>query len=66
MTFVIVVQKTYFSNSQRGFISVRTTASNLVCITQYISENMDDAGQVDIIYTDFSKEFDRVDRGILL
>lgn len=52
--------------NQHGFVAGRSTVSNLVCVTQFISEVLDDNGQVDVIYTDFSKAFDRLDHGILL
>lgn len=51
---------------QHGFIQGRSTASNLMCVTQFISEVLDGGSQVDVIYTDFSKAFDRLDHGLLL
>jgi len=51
---------------QHGFVKNRSTTTNLVCITQYISDAMDKGGQVDVLYTDLAKAFDRVDTGILL
>lgn len=51
---------------QHGFMGGRSTVTNLVCVTQFISEALDRKSQVDIIYTDFSKAFDRLDHGILL
>lgn len=54
------------SNYQHGFMQGRSTTTNLFCITQYISESVDSGGQVDVIYTDFSKAFDRLDHSILL
>lgn len=51
---------------QHGFMQGKSTVSNLVCKTQYIAEALDQKGQVDVIYTDFSKAFDRLDHGILL
>lgn len=51
---------------QHGFISGRSTVTNLVIKTQYISEVLDQRGQVDVIYTDFSKAFDKLDHKILL
>ena len=44
----------------------RCTASNLCLITQFISSVLDSQGQVDVIYTDFSKAFDRIDHELLL
>ena len=51
---------------QHGFFRNRSTSSNLVCLTQYISERLDGGGQVDVIYTDFAKAFDKVDHTVLL
>jgi Reverse transcriptase (RNA-dependent DNA polymerase). len=44
----------------------RSTVTNLVCITQFISEAIDRGSQVDVVYTDFSKAFDRLDHGLLM
>lgn len=52
--------------NQHGFVPGRSTETNLTCVTQFVSEKLDDSKQVDIIYTDFSKAFDRLDHGILL
>ena len=46
---------------QHGFVKNRSTVTNLMCITQYISQNLDTNTQVDVLYTDFSKAFDRLD-----
>lgn len=54
------------SEHQHGFMKRRSTTSNLLCITQYISEAIDQRKQTDVIYTDFSKAFDRLDHNILL
>lgn len=51
---------------QHGFMRNRSTVTNLFCLTQYISYQMDVNNQVDVLYTDFSKAFDRLDHGILL
>lgn len=54
------------SSNQHGFVQKRSTTTNLTCFTQYVSEAMDEQGQVDTIYTDFQKAFDRIDHHILL
>lgn len=51
---------------QHGFVRGRSTITNLFCVTQYISNIVDAGGQVDVIYTDISKAFDRLDHDILL
>lgn len=58
--------KNLVSINQHGFISHRSTTSNLVCFTQYISNILDNHGQVDVVYTDFSKAFDRIHHSVLL
>ncbi|CAK1598404.1 unnamed protein product [Parnassius mnemosyne] len=49
-----------------GFVRNHSTASNLAEFVSDISQSVDKNNQVDTIYTDFSRAFDRVDRGILL
>lgn len=54
------------SEHQHGFIKGRSTVSNLVYTAQYLSDFLDARGQVDVVYTDLSKAFDRIDYAILL
>lgn len=58
--------KSRIIEQQHGFFKGRSTNTNLFCITQSISDALDDGSQVDVIYTDFTKAFDRLDHGILL
>lgn len=51
---------------QHGFLKQRSTTTNLAEFTQFVLRNMEGGGQVDVIYTDFEKAFDRVDHIILL
>ena len=44
----------------------RSTTTNLVVITQFIAKSIDMQAQTDVVYTDFSKAFDRLDHSILL
>lgn len=44
----------------------RSTDSNLLHYTNYICESFNCKTQVDSVYTDFSKAFDRMDHSILL
>lgn len=55
-----------FISEQHGFLKKRSTMSNLLTFTDYITWGMDSGGQVDAIFTDFSKAFDRIDHQILL
>lgn len=38
----------------------------MACFTQFASKVLDDGGQVDSMYTDFSKTFDKNNREIIL
>lgn len=51
---------------QHGFVRGRSTATNLCEFTQFVSGALDDQLQVDAIYTDLTKAFDKVDHCILL
>jgi hypothetical protein len=49
-----------FSNKQYGFIKGRSTVLQLLHIADDWIKSLDDGGQIDIIYTDFEKAFDKV------
>lgn len=55
--------KKSISLSKHGFMSNRSTVSNLTAITQFISKYL---MKVDVSYTDFSKAFNRIDHLVLL
>ena len=57
--------KNLIDTRQHGFMKDRSTTSNLITITEFISESINNNSQVDVIYTDFSKAFDRLDHVIL-
>ena len=54
------------NDQQHGFCPGKSTVTNLCTISQHVSEQLDAGFQVDVVYTDFSKAFDRLDHGILL
>ena len=58
--------KNQISIHQHGFFPDGSTSINLICIIEYLSNVLDIGGQVDVIYIDFSKAFEKVDHGILL
>lgn len=58
--------KHLLSDYQHGFIKGRSTVTNLFCLTDYISNSIDNNTQVDVIYTDLSKAFDKLDHKILI
>lgn len=58
--------KSSFIPQQHGFLRGRSTVSNLVNFNEFITYNMERGNQVDTIYTDYCKAFDRIDHKILL
>jgi hypothetical protein len=45
---------------QYGFVSGRSVTSNLALYAQYLLTEIENGCQVDAVYTDFSKAFDKV------
>lgn len=60
------VLKQDFIGEQHGFLKNKSTTSNLILCNDYISKHMSEPSQVDVIYTDYMKAFDRIDHIILL
>lgn len=54
------------SPNQHGFFKKRSTVTNLMAYTDKIQQCLEDGGQVDVIYTDFSKAFDKVNHQLIL
>ena len=53
-------------NGQHGFRSMRSTLTQLLSYWDTILSELEEGHGVDIIYTDFSKAFDKVETGVLL
>lgn len=58
--------KRFISPHQHGFMPKKSTATNLLCLTNKVLNAFNNKSQLDVIYTDFSKAFDTLDFGILL
>ena len=54
------------SSSQHGFLSGRSTVTNLLEFSNHIFHQFSKSNQTDAIYTDFSKAFDVVNHGLLI
>ena len=48
------------SNRQFGFINGRSTTVQLIKVIDYLTKEIEDESQVDMIYFDFKKAFDKV------
>lgn len=57
--------KPFISNKQHGFVGGRSTVTNLLEYKDYLCEVFAVGGQVDAVYTDFSKAFDKVNHSLL-
>jgi len=49
-----------FNDNQYGFIKGRSTNLQLLSVLDKWTKDLDDGGQIDVIYTDFEKAFDKV------
>lgn len=58
--------KRHISISQHGFMVGRSTTTNLAVFTNFCISSFEKGFQVDCIYTDFAKAFDRVPHNLLL
>lgn len=56
----------FISPYQHGFLPKRSTVTNLLELSTSLSEAINSNSQVDVIYTDFAKAFDKVDHSVLL
>jgi hypothetical protein len=56
----------HITSAQHAFLPKRSVATNLLTLTRMVSRELDKKSQVDVIYLDFQKAFDRVDNDILL
>lgn len=62
---LLIVGKKIISE-QHGFTKKRSTVTNLMDFVHFCLNGMKKGTQVDVLYTDFSKAFDRVNHKILL
>ncbi|GJQ84489.1 hypothetical protein Trydic_g15683 [Trypoxylus dichotomus] len=58
--FRLQVISPFIVEEQHGFVDGKSTVTNL-CTFQYAPEVINGHGQVDVLYTDISKAFDRID-----
>lgn len=58
--------KVSITQHQHGFIGKKSTTSNLLNFAEYTYEAFSENGQVDVVYTDFQKAFDKVSHSIII
>lgn len=63
---LIYYLKKYILCNQHGFLRGRSTITNLLSFLEYIVSAFIDSSQVDCIYLDYSKAFDKVHHGLLV
>ena len=51
---------------QHGFVPNKSTVTNLLEFTSFLSKHIDNNSQIDCVYTDFQKAFDTVDHKLLI
>ena len=57
--------KSWISPNQHGFFSGRSTITNLTVFSEYCLSALEHGSQVEEVYTDFSKAFDKLSHTIL-
>jgi len=55
-----VISNSLFSSKQFGFIKGRSTVLQLLHVLDSWVKNLEEGGQIDVIYMDFTKAFDKV------
>jgi hypothetical protein len=58
--------KNLISDNQHGFMKNRSTVTNLLEYASFVLNSIEEGWQVDSVYKDFSKAFDRVRHQLLL
>lgn len=56
----------HLTDKQHGFMAKRSTSTNLVAYTSEILTKIEQGVEIDAVYTDFSKAFDKVPHHILI
>lgn len=57
---------TFIRQYPENFMRKCSTVTNLLTVTQFLNENLDKGKQVDVIYTDITKAFDKIAHKLLI
>lgn len=58
--------RNYISEQQHGFFKKRSVDTNMMTFAEHLSQALDDNSQVDVVYTDFSRAFDKINHDLLI
>jgi len=61
-----ISMRSYIIPQQHGFCRGRSTITNLLSYSEFLFSALDSSGQVDVVFTDFRKAFDKVNHWLLL
>jgi Reverse transcriptase (RNA-dependent DNA polymerase)/Endonuclease-reverse transcriptase len=64
--YIFFSVKSVIPTSQHGFVHGRSTVTNLIEFISFVTKKIEAGAQIDAIYTDFSKAFDKVNHRLLL
>ena len=62
---ILTTVKNLIIEEQHGFCPHKSLETNLLCYSQNICQTIDNQDQMDCVYTDFSKAFDKISHNIL-
>lgn len=63
---LLYIVKTQIIPEQHGFFRGRSIETNLINFVEYLQSEMDQRVQVDVVYADFSKAFDKINIELLI
>lgn len=63
---IIMHARPMIGHFQHGFVPRRSTTTNLASFCQHAVSAIENGSQLDVLYVDFSKAFDKVDHSLLL
>lgn len=63
---ISLATKNLISSSQHGFFKHRSVDTNMLVFTDFLAQSLDGNSQVDVVYTDFSKAFDKINHDMLI
>lgn len=63
---ILITAKNIIIEEQHGFCPQKSLETNLLCFSHHVCNTIDNQGQMDCVYTDFSKAFDKINHRRLI